>query len=370
MLRFESHRILRNMPNKKRTRLERLFKKEDQRISYLGPGICGDRVSSMFHRAFELVHDFPWNHLPPSKVPIYVDIPELGLKGAVLAKFKPRPGRHGLAIFPSCEQWEGWLKGRQVNSRSKHAWSRLILIFDERAPLTPTQRQNIKDHGWSMPTFYSYPDWFSVDHQGLARSIRKRELQILEATIAALVGSFYGEAKRAWIKIWEGVTPHQQFQYRVPCHRDMIEVIMRSRPLLAKPFPWVNVVRWDPGEHPRYELRALHKALYKHFRRSHEGYGEGAGEHSIETFLALVHNQLDCSIAQITPNQLEILITDEFYQAFKWREDEKREVMMSILERFFRYLKRNFEFDAGPFIERLGHRGFHQRLDVVWGKVA
>lgn len=358
------------MPTGKRTRLERLFKKEDQRISYLGPGICAQRVSSMFRRAFELVYDFPWNHLPPSRVPIYVDIPALGIKGAVLAKFKPRPGRHGLALFSSFEQWEGWIKGRQVTSGPKRDWTRLILVFDEKAALTATQHQDIKDQGWSMPTFYGYPDWFAVDHQGCARSIRKQELQILEATIGSLVGSFHGEAKRAWIKIWEGVTPHKQFRYQVPCHRNIIEVITRSRPLLAKPFPWVDVVRWDPSKHPRYELRALHKALYKHFRKSHEGYGEGAGERSIETFLALVHNQLDCSIAQITPNQLEILITDDFYQVFKWPEDERREAMMSILERFFRYLKRNFEFDADPFIERLGHRGFHQRLDVVWGKAA
>lgn len=320
----------------------------------------------MFDRTREIAEDFPWRHMPSSKVPIYVDIPVLGVRGAVLVKFEPRDRRHGLVLFPSAEHWKAWLQGHEIPRSRLYAWSRLILIFDEKAPLTQRQKDEINTQGWMMPTFYQYPDWFAVDGEGQARSITKSELEILEAATGMIPGSFYGESKRSWIKIWEGVTPREEFRYRVPCHRAIVEVTARSRPLKQKPFPWERLVNWNVQTSKRYELRALHRDLYKHFRKSHEGYGEGAAEHSIEKFLKLVHEQLECSVAQMTPNQLEILVTDDFYQAFKWNPDEKIEVMMAILRRFFQYLDRNFKFDAGPFIERLGHREFHRRLDAVW----
>lgn len=355
------------MSKTKVSRLSRLYTKQDESISYLDAGICSEAVSSMFGRTHEIAEDFPWRHMPPSRVPIYVDIPSLGIRGAVMVKFEPRPGRHGIAIFPSSEHWQAWLKGLEIPRSRLYAWSRLILIFDEQAPLTQTQRHEIDRNGWLMPTFYQYPDWFAVDGQGMARSIKKVELEILEAATGTIARSFYGEAKRSWIKIWEGVTPRAEFRHRVLCHRRIVEVMTRSRPLKIKPFPWAELVRWDADRH---QLRTLHKALYKHFRKSHEGCGEGEGEHYIETFLTLLHDKLDCSIAQLTPNQLEILITDDFYELFKWNPQEKVEVMMTVLERFFSYLQRNFRFDAAPFVERLGHRDFHRRLQSAWGQAA
>lgn len=350
------------MAIKKSKRLENLYIKDDPSISYLGRGICRDAVQSMFHKTFALAEDFPWRHMPQSKVPIYVDMPALGIKGAVVVKFAPRPERHGIAIFPSSEHWQAWLKGHEIPRSLRYTWSRIILIFDERAPLTPKQRQEIDIQGWPMPTFYQYPDWFAVGHDGRARSMVKSELEILEAVTGTLVGSFYGEAKRDWLKIWEGVTPRAQFHDRVSCHRRVVEVIKRSRPLENKPFPWEKLLQWDPQKNQRYQLRALHKSLFKHFRKSYEGYGEGAGENYIEDFLTLVHDSLGCSIAQVTPNQLEILITDEFYPMLRWPVEHRLDRMLAILTRFFSYLQRNFGFDTGPLVERLGHRAFHRRI--------
>lgn len=367
---FSFARAHRNMTNAKSTRLNRLYTKDNPSISYLGTGISPDAVSSMFQRCYEVVSDFPWRHLPPGNVPIYVDIPSLGVRGAVMVKFAPRPERHGLAIFPSSEHWQAWLKGLEIPRSRLYAWSRLILVFDEKAPLTQRQQQEIDHHAWPMPTFYHYPDWFAVDGQGQARSLSQVELEILEAATGTIAGCFYGEAKRNWIKVWEGISPRAEFRHRVLCHRRVVDVMTRSRPLKRKPFPWAELARWDQDRNKRYELRALHRALYKHFRNSHEGYGEGAGEHYIEKFLTLLHDNLDSSIAQLTPNQLEILITDEFFEVFKWNPEEKVQVMLAVLKRFFSYLQRNYRFDAGPFIERLGHRDFHRRLEAAWSPAA
>lgn len=239
-----------NMENKKSPRLDRLYKKEDQKISYLGSGIGPNEVLSMFHRSFQLINDSPWKHLPSSQVPIYVDIPRQRLKGAVVVKFQPRPKRHGIAVFPSSEHWQAWLRGYEIPRSLLHTWSRLVLIFDEKAPLTPKQRQEIKEQGWLMPTFYQYPDWFAVDPLGMARSIVKEELVMLEAIAGALMGSFYGESRRQWIKIWEGVTPRAQFRHRVPGCDGIVEVTTRSRPLLGKSFPGHNVVRRSLDKSP------------------------------------------------------------------------------------------------------------------------
>lgn len=362
--------IEKSMSKAKLNRLERLYIKEDPYISFLHCGIDSGAVQSMLDRTGEIAHDFPWRHMPPNKVPIYVDIPALGIRGAVMTKFEPRPGRHGVALFPSSEHWKAWQQGHEIPRSRLYAWSRLILIFDERAPLTARQEREIKENGWFIPSFYQYPDWFAVGEDGKARSIRKSELEILEAATGTIPGSFYGDAKREWIKVWEGVTPRQEFRRRVHCHRAIVEVTTRSRPLKMKPFAWDRLVKWNVDTNKHHELRTLHKALFKHFRKSHEGYGEGAGEHYIEKFLKIVHEELDCSIAHITPNQLEILITDDFYEVFKWNPVEKVDVMLAILKRFFLYLQRNFRFDAGPLIERLGHRDLRRRLDATWGVAA
>lgn len=340
------------------------------KISFLGEGIQPSAVQSLFGVVRELAIDWPWDNIPPPDTPIYVDVPALGVEGAVLVQVSPRKDRAGISLFASPGHWKSWLRGDRLPPADRGSWSQLILVMDEKAPLTTKQRREVQEHRWSMPTMFDVPDWYAVQGKGVVRSVNRQELSILEAVASSICGLFHGKNLERWLRVWDGQDPNLVCRSRVPCHEGVFEVKLRSERVVRSAFSWNEIKTWDAGQHSHARLQELNQLLHEKFRYSPEGHGEGTGSRYVGDFLEIARREMMCSVVSLTPNQIEILLTDHLLATIEYPWDEELDFVIDTLSRFYAFLARKYKFDAQAHIERLRHRDLYRRVDAAWGLAA
>lgn len=353
-----------------RIQIPSLPSKSDQSLSYLDHGVTRAAVESMFDAVRQLAEDWPWENIPKADTPIFVSIPELGVQEAVLVQVRHREGRVSIALFASRAHWQAWLAGEAFPEGEEERWSQLVLMMDEKAPLSAVQRKEIEREGWLMPTMFGHPDWYAVQgHRGV-RSVNPRELRILEAVTRSLCGSFHGDNLDPWLRIWDGQNPRNRLEISLRFEQGIVSVFLSSEKLKRESFRWKEIERWDASRDSHSRLQALNCMLYDRFRYSPEGYGEGTGAHYIEDFLEIARSKMGCTVAQLSPNQIEIALTDHLYGTIHYPWEEELDFVLDTLTRFYRYLARKFGFDAESCIERLGHRDLYRRVNETWQSAA
>jgi hypothetical protein len=156
--------------------------------SFLGDGtIEPEYVYSLFSAAAALHRVAPWREVADQQV-VRIDIPALGIDGAVLSVIGAAEESHGLLLFRSIDDFDRFGDGERLPADGQPALR--SLSYTERKMLPPPMIAEIEEYRWPLAEEDAIPTVLVVDAALQSLDVTEVDMHLLTITTRAFLSFF------------------------------------------------------------------------------------------------------------------------------------------------------------------------------------
>ena len=153
--------------------------------------VSADALERLFRGAESLYKLAPWKRANIGQA-LRVDIPQLGVEGAVASIIGALGESVGLLVFPSIDGYESFLRAaeRRRPGPPDLGTTVLSLSFERGADLPPAMRREVAKHRWPVADPNAYPRVDHRDRHAMPRPVSERDVRIAAACATSLCSFF------------------------------------------------------------------------------------------------------------------------------------------------------------------------------------
>lgn len=330
------------------------------KIAYAGLGINPTALTAFFKAAAGLYKAHPWKQVPHESRLIGITIDSLGIRDNVISIIGQAGQSFGILLFNCLADYENYLSivhSDVDTSRFENLPKYRVLSFVPAADVSEEQRKEFMANGWKLAAHDAYPEFFLPVSGRVARAPDENDCIVFEAIALSLMGLFKNpkELKNCW-KTGAKLEVDQRITISSGAVDTLIQLpVLPAGRTLETLNPLEKMALIDRSDFPDIEERhqSLMDEIDETYRRSPEANridGAGAGFTLIMQF---AFNYCDCTIASLTPIELEEILFHIIPAKVMIGADEGDFIIDDCVA-FYHFLKREYGFvRADEFISFL-----------------
>lgn len=330
------------------------FSRDDTPAVYSAIGADPATVERFFACTAALYKSEPWACVPHDQCLLAVTAPELGLSDAVVSVIGQQGESFGVVLFDSLEDHERYvlLSDAIASGRKLDIPPHRSLAYEPATEIDPDVRKDIARHQWPVAGTDAYPSLLIPTADRILAPPGERDLEVFAVLATALTRAL---GKRPFVK---AIGTQSQASVNVEVLLPRTAVAMT----LETPYPYARVLkelgaRDDliaqlllldrvPDDEPDFERHEqLTDQLLEKYQQSKEGRSVKASGEAASLIMSLAFNYCDCTVATLTPTELEDILFMWIPRKVMIGPDAARGLVKDT-KAFLRFLHRSYRLDC------------------------